>query len=374
MQPKYTTILDVAKAAGVSTATVSNAFNSTGRITARTRDRVLAIARQLKYYPNRHARSLASGSSRALGVIVSDIQNPFFAVAIRSFEEQVRKWRYEVIVSETNYDVALMTRAAERMLEQKVRGVAILTSEMSPLWLEEIVRRDIPVACFDLDFRSEKAINIKVDYATGMRQVIEHLYHLGHRRIAFVGGRMAFKNILSRQENYVASMQALQLEPGPILIGNQRMDGGRAAGVSILAMSPRPTAVVAMNDLTAVGLIAAFSAGGLRVPADISVTGFDNTYLAEYFVPRLTTVDMHPDILGMTAADALHEASSSANSTAVEHTIKLSLVIGKSTGPNPELGPCVICRVGEGHLSSVTQSEFEVRAEDLAPISSKTFD
>src|SRR5271157_483458 len=368
MQPKCTTIHDVAKAAGVSTATVSNAFNSTGRITPKTRERVLVIARQLKYYPNRHARSLASGSSRTLGVIVSDIQNPFFAVAIRSFEERVRKWRYEVIVSENNYDVALMTRAAERMLEQKVRGVAILTSEMSAAWLEEIVRRDIPVACFDLDFTSEKAINIKVDYARGMRQVIEHLYHLGHRRIAFVGGRRAFRNILSRQENYVASMQALQLEPGPILIGNQRLDGGRAAGGSILEMSPRPTAVVAMNDLTAVGLITAFSEGGLRVPEDISVTGFDNTYLAEYFVPRLTTVDMHADVLGRSAADALHEASSSPNAAAVEHTIKLTLVVGKSTGVNPELGPSALCTRGELHISPAASSEMTVRGKDPVPL------
>ena len=368
MQPKYTTIHDVAQAAGVSTATVSNAFNSTGRITAKTRERVLAIARQLKYYPNRAARSLASGSSRTLGVIVSDIQNPFFAVAIRSFEERVRKWRYEVIVSETNYDVALMTRAAERMLEQKVRGVAILTSEMSAAWLEEIVRRDIPVACFDLDFSNEKAINIKVDYARGMRQVIEHLYHLGHRRIAFVGGRRTFKNILSRQENYVASMQALKLEPGPIVIGNQRLDGGRAAGFSILEMSPRPTAVVAMNDLTAVGLITAFSEGGLRVPDDISVTGFDNTYLAEYFVPRLTTVDMYPEILGRTAADTLHEALSSPNVAAVEHTIKLSLVIGKSTGPNPELGRSAFRRVSDRPSLPAAPSEVKVQGDDLVPL------
>jgi len=375
MPPKYTTIHDVAKAAGVSTATVSNAFNSTGRITPKTRERVLAVARQLRYYPNRHARSLASGSSRTLGVIVSDIQNPFFAVAIRSFEERVRKWRYEVIVSETNYDVALMTRAAERMLEQKVRGVAILTSEMSAAWLEEIVRRDIPVACFDLDFSSEKAINIKADYARGMRQVIEHLYDLGHRRIAFVGGRRIFRNILSRQENYVACMKALQLEPGPILIGNQRMDGGRTAGMSILEMSPRPTAVAAMNDLTAVGLIAAFSEGGLRVPEDISVAGFDNTYLAEYFVPRLTTVDMHPDILGRTAADALHEASSSPNAAAVEHTIRLSLVIGKSTGPNAELGPSAIRKREDLHSdSALPSSESNVREGDLVPLLSRGSD
>lgn len=330
MHHKYTTILDVALAAGVSTATVSHAFNATGRIAPKTRKRVLAVAHRLKYYPDRHARSLASGRSRTLGVIVSDIQNPFFTVALRSFEAQARKWRYEVIVSETNYDVALMTRAAERMLEQKVRGVAILTSEMSADWLQEIVRRDIPVTCFDLPFASDKATNIKVDYASGMREVVQHLYDLGHRHIAFVGGRRIFRNILSRQDSYVASMGALQLEPGPILIGNQRLDGGHSAGLSILEMAPRPTAVVAMNDLTAVGLISAFSEHGVRVPEDISVTGFDNTQLAAYFVPRLTTVDMHPDVLGRMAADALHEASSSA-AGGREHTIKIELVVGKST-------------------------------------------
>jgi LacI family transcriptional regulator len=226
-----------------------------------------------------------------------------------------------------------MRRAAERMLEQKVRGVAILTSEMNHAWLDEIVKRNIPLACFDLDFVSDRATNIKVDYASGMQQVVDHLYSLGHRRIAFVGGQQTFKNIMSRQENFVASMQAHGLGPGPILIGNQRLDGGHAAGRSVLQLAPRPTAVVAMNDLTAVGLINAFNEAGLRVPEDISVTGFDNTYLAEYFVPRLTTVDMHPDQMGRTAAQALHEASSSTDSGGKEYTIEIKLVRGQSTGP-----------------------------------------
>ncbi len=335
MPQKQLTMLDIAKAAGVSIATVSHAINSTGRITPETRKRVLAIARRLKYYPNRHARSLASNRSRTLGLIVSDIQNPFFAVAIRNFETRARSWQYEVIVRETNYDVSLMRRAAERMLEQKVRGVAILTSEMNHAWLDEIVQLNIPVAGFDLDFINERATNIKVDYASGMRQVVGHLYSLGHRRIAFVGGQQSFKNILSRQENYLISMRDLGLEPGPILIGNQRLNGGRAAGLALLELTPRPTAVVAMNDLTAVGLINAFYAKGLRVPGNISVTGFDNTYLAEYFLPRLTTVDMHPDVLGQTAAQALHEASSSTGSVGKEYTITIELVPGQSTGPAP---------------------------------------
>jgi len=331
----HVTILEVAKVAGVSTATVSHAFNRTGRIMPETRRRVLVIARQLKYYPNRHASSLAARSSRTLGVIVSDIENPFFAVAIRSFEARAQHWGYDVMVKETEYKVSLMRSAAERLLEQKVRGVAILTSEMSPAWLNEIVRQNIPVTFFDLDFVNERATNLKVDYLSGVRQVVDHLYQLGHRRIAFVGGRPIFKNILSRHESYITAMREHGLEPGPVIIGNQRLDGGFSAGLALLEASPRPTAVVSMNDLTAVGLIKAFTDNGLRVPDDVSVTGFDNTFLAEYFVPRLTTVDMHPDVLGRTAADALHEASTTARNSGREYKINLDLVIGKSTGRAP---------------------------------------
>jgi LacI family transcriptional regulator len=329
------TIKDVATAAGVSTATVSHALNFTGRINPETRQRVLALARELKYYPNRNASNLASHRSRTLGIIVSDIENPFFAVAVRSFEAAARRWRLETIVSETGYEIELMERAAENMMEQKVCGVAILTSEMSPRWLEEIVRQGIPIVGFDLAFKNDRVTNIKIDYPSGVRQVVEHLYSLGHRRMSFVGGRHVFKNILSREQSYIASTKAMGLDPGPVLNGNQRPDGGYTAGLAILELSPRPTAVVAMNDLTAVGLIKAFRARGLSVPGDISVTGFDNTYLAHYFDPRLTTVDMHPDALGRSAAEALREAFADSGA-AKERTITLDLVVGESTGPAPE--------------------------------------
>jgi DNA-binding LacI/PurR family transcriptional regulator len=177
--------------------------------------------------------------------------------------------------------------------------------------------------------------NIKIDYPSGMRQVVEHLFELGHRRMSFVGGHHVFQNILSREQSYLASMKALGLEPGPVLNGNQRPDGGYRAGLTLLECSPCPTAVVAMNDLTAIGLIKAFRSRGLSVPGDISVSGFDNTYLAQYFEPRLTTVDMHPDLLGKSAAEALREAFEDSR-TAKEYVIALDLVVGGSTGPAPE--------------------------------------
>ncbi|MGH9406056.1 MAG: LacI family DNA-binding transcriptional regulator [Terriglobia bacterium] len=333
MKRSRVTINDVAREAGVSTAAVSQVLNSTGRISRPTSQKVLAAVSKLKYYPNHHAKGLASGVNRTLGIIVSDIENPFFSVLIKNYEAQARRYGFDVIVGETSYDLALMRRCAERMMEQAVSGVAIMTSEMSTVWLEEITQRNIPITCFDLGFISDQASNIKVNYASGMLQVVQHLYDLGHRRIAYVGGRRQLKNILSRLDGFLAAVRSLGLEPDPILTGNQRLDGGYAAGMEIAGMPSRPTAVVAVNDLTAVGLINAFNEACVRVPGDISVTGFDNTYLAAYFVPRLTTVDMHPDMLGRIAADALHEAIVAPGARAGEYAIKIDLVVGKSSGP-----------------------------------------
>ena len=330
------TIRDVARQAGTSTATVSHVLNSTGRVTGETRRRVLAAVKELKYYPNLHARNLALHTSRTLGIIVSDIENPFFPAVVRAFEIRARHRGYEVIVSDTNYNPRLMKRATERMLEHKVRAVAIMTSEMSPKLIQEITERKIPVAYFDFGVPRERTSTVKMDYQSGIRQAVGHLYEFGHRRIAFVSGRSAFRNIMARQVAYVECMRSLGLEPGPIVRGNQRLDGGLSAGLAIARTKPRPTAVIAMNDLTAIGAIKALHQEGLRVPQDISVVGFDRTPLAEYFIPSLTTVDMRPTLLGETAADALHDLCTSAKGEGKEYCMPLHLVVGESTGPAPE--------------------------------------
>lgn len=329
------TIRDIAREAGVSVAAVSQVFSSTGRLADKTRKRVIAIARRLNYHPDRHARNLAVGRSRTLGIVVSDIENPFFTTLVKNFEAQARRHGFEAIASDTSFEVALMRRAAERMLEQKVDGVAIMTSEMSDTWLKEIVHRGIPLTCFGVDFVSKYASNISVNYAAAMRQLIEHLVHLGHRRIAYVGGPPALKSVMSRHDGYLSSVADLGLEAGPVLQVTPGLQGGYAAGLSIVQMAERPTAVLAVNDMTAVGLMNAFCEVGLQVPRDMSVTGFDNTYVAAYFIPRITTIDLHADVLGRTAADALCAAITSPAGSGKDYAMKFDLVVGKSTGPAP---------------------------------------
>ena len=327
------TIRDVAKASGVSTATVSNVLNKTGKVGRRTKDLVLLTVKRLGYLPNIHARRLASRNTRTLGIIVSDIENPFFPEIIKTFLSRTRQLGYEAILSDTNYDPHRTQEAASRMMAHSVSGVAIMTSEISARLINELARRKIAVTFLDLAPARGYVSTLSIDYASGIDQTVRYLHRLGHRKIAFVAGRPKLKSNIARLQAYEDSMAALGLEAGPILNGNLRFEGGLAAGLEIAQMSPRPTAVMAVNDLTAVGVMKALTSTGLRVPEDVSVTGFDRTRLAEYSNPSITTVDIHRDLLGQMAADVLHELCSSSDPRGKKYQISAELVIGNSSGP-----------------------------------------
>jgi DNA-binding LacI/PurR family transcriptional regulator len=327
------TIRDVAKASGVSTATVSNVLNRTGKVGRRTKDLVLSTVKRLGYLPNIHARRLASRSTRTLGIIVSDIENPFFPEIIKSFLARTRQLGYEAILSDTNYDPRRTQEAAGRMMAHNVSGVAIMTSEISARLINQLARRKIAVTFLDLAPARGYVSTLSIDYTSGIQQIVEYLYREGHRRIAFVAGRPKLKSNVARLQAYERAMVSLGLEPGPILHGDLRFEGGLAAGLAIAKMSPRPTAVMAVNDLTAVGVMKGLTNMGCRIPEEISVTGFDRTRLAEYNNPSLTTVDIHRDLLGRMAADVLHELCISPDPHGKKYPISAELVIGHSSGP-----------------------------------------
>jgi DNA-binding LacI/PurR family transcriptional regulator len=329
------TIHDVAKAAGVSTATVSNVLNKTGKVGRSTRQQVLSTVKRLGYIPNVHARHLASRDSRTLGIIVSDIENPFFPEVIKSFEIRARELGYDAILSDTNYDPRRTQQAAETMIKHDVRGVAVMTSEISMRLIHELARRKIAVTFLDLAPARGYVSNLRIDYFSGVEQIVQYLHKHGHERIAFVAGKAKLKSNMARLQAYEKCMRKLGLEPGPVLPGDLRFEGGLAAGLAIGKLSPRPTAVMAINDLTAVGVIKGLMKSGCRIPQDISVTGFDDTRLAEYSNPSITTVDVHRDMLGQIAADALHELSCATNPHGKDYQIPTELIVGDSTGPAP---------------------------------------
>jgi LacI family transcriptional regulator len=181
-------IKDVARLAGVSTATVSHVINNTRFVREETRQKVLAAIEEAGYTPNLHARSLASGYSRTFGLIVSDIANPFFPELVKSIQRRAAEAGYDVILANTNYDERLTVSCVERLLQQKVRGVAIMTSEMDTALIDRLAQREVAVVFLDLGPVGPHTSNINVDYESGVRAGVEHLIELGHRRIAYVGG------------------------------------------------------------------------------------------------------------------------------------------------------------------------------------------
>jgi LacI family transcriptional regulator len=210
-----------------------------------------------------------------------------------------------------------------------------MTSEISLRVIHELARRRIAVTFLDLAPVRQYVSNLRIDYHSGMQQIVEYLYKHGHRHIAFVAGRPRLKSNVVRLQSYESCVRALGLEPGPVLPGDLRFEGGLSAGLAIAQLRPRPTAVMCVNDLTAVGVIKGLLRSGCRVPEDISVTGFDKTRLAEYSNPSITTVDIHRDVLGQMAADALHELSRSPDPQGREYQISAELVPGNSSGPAP---------------------------------------
>jgi DNA-binding LacI/PurR family transcriptional regulator len=324
-------IRQVAKRAGVSTATVSRTINNLS-VKPGTARRVRQAIEELKYFPNTHARSLVSGRSRIVGLIVSDITNPFFPELVKGFEDAATQKGYEVLLSNTEYDSSRMATGVRRMLERKVDAVAIMTSEMDPSFTQELAGRNIPMVFLDVGTVEKHISNIKVDYASGILQAVEHLIGLEHRRVAFIGGPPDLKSARIRQSAFLKAMQKRGMgDPAWIETGNHRIDGGFQAMSRILERTPLPTAVLCSNDLTALGALRAIRRKGLRVPDDISVVGFDDIALAEFTEPPLTTVRLPREEIAGKAFEALLASLSDTTRMGAEYQISPQLVVREST-------------------------------------------
>jgi DNA-binding LacI/PurR family transcriptional regulator len=325
-------IREVARVAGVSTATVSRTINGSDKVSPETAERVREAIRQLKFYPNDNARALGSGRSSLYGLIISDITNPFFPELVRSFEEIAVDYGQEVLTANTNYDPGRMEICVRRMLQRKVDGVAVLTSEMDKHLLHEFSERDIPLVFLDTASPAPGISNIRIDYTAGVAAAVEHLSDLGHTDIGFIHGPMNLTSARVRYKAFVSKLKRKNIEPAFIEEGDHRFAGGHNAMARLLARPVRPTAILASNDLSAIGAISAIFECGLRVPEDISVIGFDDIDLSSYIEPPLTTIRVSRTDIGHTAFRALFEPGQDASSEGAEYVIHPTLVERKSTG------------------------------------------
>ncbi len=326
-------IREVAKYAGVSTATVSRVVNGTATVDPRTEKRVRTAIERTGYYPNTHARTLGTGKSFIYGLIISDIENPFFPELVKSFERLAVEHGHEVLIANTDYQADRMEICVRRMLERKVDGVAIMTSEMDPELIQMLNGRGIPIVFLDTGSAGEGISNISLEYDSGVDQAIDHLIGLGHRKIAFVSGPSNLVSAGMRLNAFIESLRRKKVECRDefIRVGNHRFDGGYAAMLQLLKLRVQPTAVLASNDLTAIGVMGAAYADGLRVPDDISVVGFDDIALSSFMSPPLTTIRVSRPAIAEFAFNSLYTASQRGQNQGVTHIVQAELVIRQST-------------------------------------------
>jgi len=327
-------IKDVAREANVSTATVSHVINNSRYVSDEVRARVLGAIEECNYYPNAHARSLASGRSQIVGLIISDIANPFFPELVKSIEAAAFERGYDVVLSNTNYDPERTSHYVRRLIERKVAGVVLMTSELDTALIDELARRQVSVVFLDLGAPGPHMSNLRVNYETGIEEAIRHLVALGHQRIAFVGGPAHLRSATRRLDAFRNSM-ARHLPEAPLAIyeGDLKLEGGRRAAGEILAEKELPTAVVTANDMTALGAMGEFRAAGFHIPRDISVIGFDDIAFAALAEPPLTTVCLPRVELGRRAVEALVTTLAHPEQQGVEINIPTYLVLRSSTAP-----------------------------------------
>jgi LacI family transcriptional regulator len=321
----------VARRARVSTATVSRVINNVGLVKPTTRARVLKAVEALKYSPNLHARSLAGGKSRSIGVLVSNIENPFFLDIYKAVEGGSRRAGYELIMANTDYSTERLVTSVRLMIGRRVAGLAAIVSEIDVDLIEELNGNRIPVVFYDVGAPRPNITNIRVNYRRGMETLVSYLYSLGHRRVGFVGHHESLGPINERAKVLLDAAKRYEGLRVETATDADSLEGGRRAVRSLLASSLRPTAIVCVNDLMAVGALRGVREQGLRVPGDVSVTGFDNVNLAQFCDPALTTVHIPRDLIGRTICECLMDR----DRTRLEHEffIDPELVLRDSTGP-----------------------------------------
>jgi LacI family transcriptional regulator len=323
-------IRDVAAQAGVSTATVSHVLNGTRGSKPETRQRVLDAIQKLGYSQNQAGRDLARGRSSLLGLIISDIRNPFFPEVTSAFQEQALLNNMDALVLNTNYDAQRTLNSVKRVMGLQVLGVAVLTSQIDPAIVDMLAEHNIAAVYLDLGRVDSSISNIVLDYEHGIVEALEHLTKLGHRRIGYIGGPLYLHSAQRRKNAFLESAVRMGLEAPVTIDADFTVKGGYFACAKLLGGST-PTAIVSGNDLIAIGVLHRAYDGGLRVPEDLSVVGFDDILFAEFTQPALTTVSVPRIEIGRVAFQALWTMMADPSRAGREYRVGTRLMARQTT-------------------------------------------
>jgi DNA-binding LacI/PurR family transcriptional regulator len=323
------TLKEVAEKAGVSAATVSYVLNDTRKVRPETEDRVLWAAKELGYQPNSAARSLAVGHSSIFGLIVPDISNPFFPEVTKAFQSEAAIYGMETVVMDGNTEPQRTRGMVERLLGLQVPGIAFLTTQVDGPVKELLARKGIAAVYLGFGTAGPRISNIAIEHS-GIREGVRHLASLGHRRVGFIAGPVDGVFAQRRKAAFLEAAAAAQMETR-VFDSDLTVQGGYF-GCSRLLCGFEATAIMAGNDLMAIGALHYAYDRQIAVPRALSIIGFDDITFAQFTQPALTTVAVPRTDIGRIAVQSLRSLINEV-SPGVDHEVKTHLVIRQTTGP-----------------------------------------
>ncbi len=331
------TIRDVAKVAGVSTGTVSNVLNRPDIVAESTRRRVLQAVESTGFIRNTQAHQLRGGRSQTVGVVVLDVANPFFTEMFRGAESRLQTEGYVLMLASTDGSVEREANFVRAMEEHRVEGVLITPAAAELGALAGLRTRGVPTVLLDRKATADEFCSVTVDDVRGGELAARHLFETGHLELAFVNGPSSVRQCRDRRQGVRKAVRSVsktkKVEVTEVSVGALTVRHGEDVVERILAMSPRPTAVMCANDLLALGVLRGLASRGVRVPDDLAVTGYDDLIFGSMLSPALTSVRQPAFELGVAAAELLLDEVRNPDHRHREVRFEPELVVRTSSRP-----------------------------------------
>jgi DNA-binding LacI/PurR family transcriptional regulator len=334
------TIKDVARESGFNISTVSRALNNGYGVNDQTREHVITVATRLNYRPNRIARGLVTGRSHSLGLIVSDIRNPFFAEVARGAEDAARSANCDLVLCNSDLDADKQMQYVQSLLAKRIDGIIMNSvSTLSREQQDQLAGTGAAIVLLNRPASNHTFSTVCADNEAGGAMAARYLSGLGHRKIAHLTGPRQHGNLSDRTRGFVRALQSAEHPVQPIVLhGKFNFDGGTELTRKLLDKHPDVTAIFAANDVMAFGVVQAVLDRGLRIPEDLSLIGFDNLEFSNIVHPPLTTIHQPKYEMGAAAVDILLRLAREKDKQIPEHRrLGVELIARQSCRkPNPD--------------------------------------
>ncbi|MDR5695265.1 MAG: LacI family DNA-binding transcriptional regulator [Armatimonadota bacterium] len=329
------TIRDIARLTGYSVATVSRVLNGHPHVHPQTRARILSVIQKNGFQPHHAARALATSRTYVLGLLMSDITNPFYPELARGVEDAAAAHGYRVILCNTDGDLQKERAYITSLIRGRVDGLIFASVRLDDSFLQHLVQQRFPLVLANRRFYGLPVDSVAVDNVLGAKRAVSHLISHGHERIVHITGPSYVSNAVERLQGYREAMEeaGLKVRKEWIVAGDFTRRSGYAKAIELLSLKPRPTAIFAENDNMAVGALGAAFELGLRVPEDVAIVGFDDIDLAGAEAIQLTTVSQHTYEMGEKAVSLLlQRIEAGERRDPIQVTLDPTLIIRRSCG------------------------------------------